>query len=77
MEAKKRVNSGVSPSVEKRDGKMKRKSEKTFYDFTVNYMKHTRLVDSTRAMKQSIIDRDITPVWGTKAAVRDNPLSLT
>jgi len=66
MEAKKQVNSGVSPSVEKRDGKMKRKDEKTLHDFTVNYMKHARLADSTRAMKQSIIDRDITPAWGRK-----------
>lgn len=66
MEAKKQVNAGMSPSAEKRDGKMKRKSERTFYDFTVSYMKHTRLADSTRAMKQSIIDWDITPVWGRK-----------
>ncbi|WP_409516902.1 phage integrase central domain-containing protein, partial [Escherichia coli] len=50
--------------------------EKTLHDFTVSYMKHTRLADSTRAMKQSIIDRDITPVWGRKLLSEITPSLL-
>ncbi|EFH4734274.1 tyrosine-type recombinase/integrase [Escherichia coli] len=76
VEAKKRVNAGISPAGEKRDGKTKRKEEKTLHDFTVSYMKHTRLADSTRAMKQSIIDRDITPVWGRKLLSEITPSLL-
>jgi len=40
LEAKKRVNAGISPAIEKRNSKTKRKGEKTFHDFTFSYMKH-------------------------------------
>lgn len=78
LEAKKHVNARISPTIEKRNSKIKRKGEKIFHDFTVSYMKYTRLADSTRAMKQSIIDRDITRAnMVMKATIRDNPLLFT
>ncbi|WP_240329766.1 N-terminal phage integrase SAM-like domain-containing protein, partial [Klebsiella pneumoniae] len=34
--------------------------------YTDTYMKHVTLADSTRAMKQAVIDRDILPALGNK-----------
>lgn len=64
--AKKLVDAGQSPAALKRDGIMKIKGADHFADYTVAYMKHVRLADSTRAMKQAVIDRDILPTLGKK-----------
>ncbi|WP_139767176.1 Arm DNA-binding domain-containing protein, partial [Salmonella enterica] len=59
--AKKLIKSGVSPAVKKRDGKNQIRNAETFANFTVSYMKRASLADSTRSMKQAVIDRDIIP----------------
>ncbi|MGQ6156058.1 tyrosine-type recombinase/integrase [Serratia sp. IR-2025] len=64
--AKKMVDAGQSPAAAKRDGIMQIKGAENFSDYTVAYMKHVRLADSTRAMKQAVIDRDILPTLGKK-----------
>lgn len=64
--AKKMVEAGQSPAAAKRDGIMQIKGADNFADYTVAYMKHVRLADSTRAMKQAVIDRDILPALGKK-----------
>lgn len=64
--AKKMVEAGQSPAALKRDGIMQIKGADNFSDYTVAYMKHVRLADSTRAMKQAVIDRDILPTLGKK-----------
>ncbi|MDX7082544.1 tyrosine-type recombinase/integrase [Serratia marcescens] len=64
--AKKMVEAGQSPAAIKRDGIMQIKGADNFADYTVAYMKHVRLADSTRAMKQAVIDRDILPTLGKK-----------
>lgn len=76
--AKKLLKAGQSPAAAKRDGIRKIRGAETFAVHTVSYMKHVVLADSTRAMKQAVIDRDILPVLGNKvmaeittATVRD------
>lgn len=64
--AKKLVKAGQSPAAAKRDGIKKIRGAETFAVHTDAYMKHVTLADSTRAMKQSVIDRDILPVLGNK-----------
>ncbi|HEA2257184.1 tyrosine-type recombinase/integrase [Escherichia marmotae] len=49
-----------------RDGIKKIRGAETFAVHTDSYMKHVILADSTRAMKQAVIDRDILPVLGNK-----------
>ncbi|GKX40326.1 tyrosine-type recombinase/integrase [Pectobacterium versatile] len=73
---KKQVNAGVSPAAAKRDGKKSISGAPRFSDYTVAYMKHVRLADSTRAMKQSVIDRDITPTLGNRLMHEITPASL-
>ncbi|MFI2945525.1 hypothetical protein ACG4ZL_04115 [Serratia nematodiphila] len=43
---------------EEYDGKNQIRNAEAFATFTVSYMKRTALVDSTRSMKQAVIDRD-------------------
>ncbi|MED0544945.1 tyrosine-type recombinase/integrase [Escherichia marmotae] len=64
--AKKLLNAGQSPAAAKRDGIKKIRGAETFAVHTDSYMKHVILADSTRAMKQAVIDRDILPVLGNK-----------
>ncbi|MFV8904550.1 tyrosine-type recombinase/integrase [Serratia fonticola] len=64
--AKKLLESGQSPAAAKRDGIRQIKGADNFADYTVEYMKHVRLADSTRRMKQAVIDRDILPTLGKK-----------
>lgn len=64
--AKKLLKSGISPAVDKRYGKNKLRGSETLTVYTDNYMKHVTLADSTRAMKEAVIERDILPVLGNK-----------
>ncbi|EFM0018053.1 tyrosine-type recombinase/integrase [Escherichia coli] len=64
--AKKLLKAGQSPSAAKRDGIKKIRGAETFAVHTDAYMKHVILADSTRSMKQAVIERDIMPVLGNK-----------
>lgn len=64
--AKKLLKVGQSPAAAKRDGIKKIRGAETFAVHTDSYMKHVILAESTRAMKQAVIDRDILPVLGNK-----------
>lgn len=66
-EAKKQLNAGISPAASKRDGIDVKKGATVFSEYTVRYMQNVRLADSTRAMKVSVIERDIEPVFGRLA----------
>ncbi|HHW9168888.1 TPA: tyrosine-type recombinase/integrase [Salmonella enterica] len=71
--AKKLIKSGMSPAVKKRDGKNQIRNAETFANFTVSYMKRASLADSTRSMKQAVIDRDIIPFLGNKQMAEITP----
>lgn len=66
IDAKKQLNAGVSPAAAKRDGIRQAQGAEKFAVHTDRYMAYVTLADSTRAMKQSVIDRDILPVLGNK-----------
>lgn len=54
----------MSPAASKRDGIDKRKSGKTLQEYTVKYLEDTRFANSTRAMKEAIVRRELYPVMG-------------
>lgn len=64
IDAKKLLNTGVSPASQKKDGIDKRKSGKTFQEYTVTYLQETRFANTTRAMKEAIVRRELYPVLG-------------
>ncbi|MFH2535650.1 tyrosine-type recombinase/integrase [Klebsiella aerogenes] len=66
VDAKILLKSGMSPAAAKRDGIKQLRGQETFAVHTDSYMKHVVLADSTRDMKQAVIDRDILPALGNK-----------
>ncbi|AXK39648.1 tyrosine-type recombinase/integrase [Crenobacter cavernae] len=63
MEAKKAIAQGTSPARQKQRGKQQIREAKTFGEFTVRWLKDYRMAESTKAMRESILDRDILPVF--------------
>ncbi|MCM2366522.1 tyrosine-type recombinase/integrase [Proteus terrae] len=64
IEAKRLLNAGISPASKKRDGIESKKIGAVFKDYTVNFLNDAQYADSTRAMKEAIIEKEIYPVFG-------------
>lgn len=64
IEAKRLLNAGISPASKKRDGIECKKIRTVFKDYTVNFLNDAQYADSTRAMKEAIIEKEIYPVFG-------------
>ncbi|MCK0509837.1 tyrosine-type recombinase/integrase [Aromatoleum buckelii] len=78
VEARRLAAEGVSPSAERRRAKRKAREAKTFGDAASAWLQGYRMADSTRAMRQSVLERDVLPKFGrrkleeiTDADVRD------
>jgi integrase len=63
LEARKSVQAGISPAIEKQRAKRRVTAIKTFGAAMDAWLANARLADSTRAMRKHIIDRDILPVF--------------
>lgn len=64
--AKKDIAAGMSPAREKQRGKQRLREAQTFGQFTVRWLKDYPMAESTKAMRESILDRDILPVYGNR-----------
>lgn len=64
IEAKRLLNAGISPASKKRDGIESKKIGTVFKGYTVNFLNDAQYADSTRAMKEAIIEKEIYPVFG-------------
>ncbi|MBG2709552.1 tyrosine-type recombinase/integrase [Proteus mirabilis] len=64
IEAKRLLNAGISPASKKRDGIESKKIGTVFKDYTVNFLRDAQYADSTRAMKEAIIEKEIYPIFG-------------
>ncbi|WP_427122244.1 tyrosine-type recombinase/integrase [Proteus mirabilis] len=64
IEAKRLLNAGISPASKKRDGIESKKIGTVFKDYTVNFLNDAQYADSTRSMKEAIIEKEIYPVFG-------------
>lgn len=64
IEAKKLLNAGISPASRKRDGVESKKNKTVFREYAVRYLNDAQYADSTRAMKEAIIEKEIYPVFG-------------
>ena len=63
LDAKRMVALGKSPSLEKQRAKRRLNAAKNFGETLTKWLAGARMADSTRAMRKSIIDRDILPVF--------------
>lgn len=63
LDARKSVQAGISPALEKQREKRRVVAIKAFGAAMEAWLANARLADSTRAMRKHIIDRDILPVF--------------
>jgi integrase len=63
LDAKKAVAEGKSPAHEKQREKRRLTAAKNFGDMTARWLADAKMADSTRAMRKSIVDRDILPAF--------------
>lgn len=63
IDARRAVNDGRSPALEKQREKRRLRQAKSFGDFAETWFSKAPMADSTRAMRRAIYDRDIGPHW--------------
>lgn len=63
IDAKKAVAQGKSPALEKQRDKRRLTAAKTFGDVAGGWLADARMADSTKAMRKSVVDRDILPAF--------------
>ncbi|MES1937537.1 tyrosine-type recombinase/integrase [Salinisphaera hydrothermalis] len=66
MDARRAVAEGRSPAQEKQREKRKLTAAKNFAEMTALWLEQARMADSTRAMRRSIVDRDILPAFRSR-----------
>ncbi|MBI3102089.1 MAG: tyrosine-type recombinase/integrase [Burkholderiales bacterium] len=76
LDAKRAVAQGVSPALEKQRAKRRLTAVKTFGEMLERWLADARMADSTRAMRRSIIDRDILPVFRNRRLTEIAPDDL-
>jgi len=63
IDAKRAVAEGRSPAQEKQREKRRLKEAKSFGEFGESWLTKAPMADSTRAMRRSIFERELLPVW--------------
>ena len=61
IDAKRAIQEGRSPAIEKQSAKRKIKEAKSFGEFGERWFQEGRMADSTKAMRRAIYERDILP----------------
>lgn len=61
--AKRLVRDGISPAIQKQREKARGPEIKTFGDHAVHWLYGATMAPSTRAMRKSVLDRDILPIF--------------
>ncbi|MFN8794149.1 MAG: tyrosine-type recombinase/integrase [Betaproteobacteria bacterium] len=76
MEALKAIAQGVSPAQEKQREKSRQAEAQTFGEYTKRWLAEHRMADSTKAMRKTVIDRDILPVFQNRRMAEIGPEDL-
>ena len=76
MEARKAIAQGVSPAQEKQREKSRQAEAQTFGEYTKRWLAEHRMADSTKAMRKTVIDRDILPFFQNRRMAEIGPEDL-
>lgn len=76
IDAKRMVQEGLSPSIEKQRDKRRIKEAQSFGQFGEKWMKDAPMADSTRAMRRSIFERELLPAWRNRLLTEITPGDL-
>ena len=75
-EARKTIAKGISPAQEKQREKSRLAEAPTFGEYTRRWLAEHRMADSTKAMRKTVIDRDILPVFQNRRMAEIGPEDL-
>ncbi|RJG46306.1 tyrosine-type recombinase/integrase [Mesorhizobium sp. DCY119] len=76
IDARRSVADGVSPAIEKQREKRRLKEAKSFGEFGEKWLQAAPMADSTRAMRRSIFERELLPVWRNRLLTEISPDDL-
>jgi integrase len=76
VEARKVIAQGISPAQEKQREKNRLTEAQTFGEYTKRWLDEHRMADSTKAMRKTVIDRDILPVFQNRHMTEIGPEDL-
>jgi integrase len=76
LDAKREVREGRSPAIEKQREKRRIKEAKSFGEFGEKWLTAGPMADSTRAMRRSIFERELLPIWKTRLLTEITPDDL-
>jgi integrase len=69
IDAKRMIQEGLSPAIEKQRDKRRIKEAKSFGEFGEKWLTAGPMADSTRAMRRSIFERELVPHWRNRLLV--------
>ncbi|MBU7588485.1 MAG: tyrosine-type recombinase/integrase [Sphingopyxis terrae] len=76
IDAKRLIESGQSPALEKQREKRRLKEAKSFGQFGEKWLSSAPMADSTRAMRRSIFERELMPFWKNRLLPEITPGDL-
>ena len=76
MDARRAVAEGKSPAIEKQREKRRIKEAHSFGEFGEQWFERAPMADSTRAMRRSIWNRELEPVWKNRLLTEISPDDL-
>ncbi len=76
IDARRAIAEGRSPAIEKQREKRRIKEAKSFGEFGEKWLTASAMADSTRAMRRSIFERELRPVWRNRLLTEITPDDL-
>jgi integrase len=76
IDARRLIAEGISPAIEKQREKRRLKEAKSFGEFGEKWLQAAPMADSTRAMRRSIFERELLPVWRNRLLTEISPDDL-
>ncbi|AMS44035.1 tyrosine-type recombinase/integrase [Aminobacter sp. NyZ550] len=76
LDARRAVREGRSPALEKQRDKRRLKEARSFGELGVKWLEGAPMAESTRAMRRSIFERDLLPVWRNRLLTEITPDDL-
>jgi hypothetical protein len=76
LDARRAVSEGRSPAIEKQRDKRRIKEAKSFGQFGEKWLIDGPMADSTKAMRRSIWERELLPLWRNRLLTEISPDDL-
>ncbi|WP_281078347.1 integrase arm-type DNA-binding domain-containing protein [Klebsiella quasivariicola] len=75
-EAKKLITAGISPAIKKQQAKQEIRKALSFREYEKHWRKSWNVAESTRALRLSIMDKEVLPYFGKRTLKEISPTDL-